>query len=197
MALGRERTSQEYKETLESCQRAAQRMRKLIESLLELARLDAGQEQMKRMPFDLASVTKESVDLVQPLATTKNISLVSELPTLPLEGDPERIGQVITNLVTNAIHYNKQDGSVTISGNVLEREIELIVRDTGIGISAEDLPRVFERFYRADKSRTGRVGRTGLGLAISKAIVEAHSGTLSVQSTPGEGTAFVLRLPKA
>jgi two-component system OmpR family sensor kinase len=197
-ALARERDATEYKETLEACQRAAQRMRRLIELLLELARMDTGELPMKRMRFDLSKVARDCLELVGPLAAERGITLHCESKALECEGDPDRLGQVITNLVSNAIHYNKERGEVRVSTHELDGAAVLTVADTGKGISAEDLPHVFERFYRGDKSRTGAGGRTGLGLAISKAIVDAHGGSLELTSQPGVGTTATLRLrPRA
>ena len=140
-------------------------MRRLIESLLELARLDAGQQKMKRSRFDLAQTARDCVTLVGPLAEERRVKIVCEVPPLECLGDSERLAQVLT------------------------------VGDTGLGISTEDLSRVFDRFYRADSSRTS--GNTGLGLAISKAIVEAHGGEIEVSSQLGIGSIFTLRLPIA
>jgi signal transduction histidine kinase len=192
-ALMRERTAAEYRETVESCQRAAQRMRRLIEALLELARLDAGQEQLKRLPFDLSRTVQDCVQLIRPLADERHVEIKAELSRLECMGDPDRLAQVITNLLTNAIHYNKENGDVRLAAHAENGSATLTVTDTGEGIPAEDLPHIFRRFYRADKSRTA--GRTGLGLAISKAIVESHGGTLQVASQLGVGTIFTLRLP--
>jgi two-component system OmpR family sensor kinase len=193
--LNRERSAAEYRETVESCQRAAQRMRRLIESLLELAKLDAGQQPMKQGRFDLAQTARDCVALIEPLAAARHVKIVCNLPELPCVGDSERLAQVITNLLTNAITYNKENGEVRIEGEAKDGSVILRVSDTGLGISAEDLPRVFDRFYRADSSRTS--GNTGLGLAISKAIVEAHGGQIEVNSEPGQGSAFIVRLPLA
>ena len=192
-ALNRERSAAEYRETIESCQRAAQRMRRLIESLLELARLDAGQEQFKRMRFDLARTAEDCVQLLRPLADERHVKISTDLHALECTGDPDRLAQVITNLLSNAIHYNRENGEVRLSAHSQSGSAILSVSDTGEGISAEDLPHVFERFYRADKSRTA--GRTGLGLAISKAIVESHGGTLRVSSEKSKGSTFTVSLP--
>jgi signal transduction histidine kinase len=110
-------------------------------------------------------------------------------------GDPERISQVVTNLLSNAIHFNHEKGEVRVRTYQENGNAVLEVKDTGGGIPAEDLPHIFERFYRVDKSRSRIQGKTGLGLAICKAIVEAHSGTIDVTSHPGEGSSFVVRLP--
>jgi len=193
LSLGRERSPAEYRQTLETCQRAAQRMRRLIESLLALARLDAGQEAMQHLKFDLATVIHDCADLVQPLAADRGVTVVLEASPLECVGDPERIAQVLTNLLTNAIHYNRPQGEVRVTSAVQDGIAIIIVRDNGTGIAPEDLPRVFERFYRSDKSRTP--GGHGLGLSICKAIIEAHSGSLEVASEVGVGTTFTVRLP--
>ena len=194
-ALTRERGAAEYRATVEACQRAAQRMRKLMESLLELARLDAGQETLQRAPFDLSKTVGDCVELVAPLAEARGLTIHCALPALPCVGDPERIGQVVTNLLDNAIEYNEESGQVRITGERQGGAVILSVSNSGPGIVAEDLPRIFERFYRADKARTGGGGHTGLGLAISKGIVEGHGGSLEAASQPGKGATFTLRLP--
>ncbi|HEX3889564.1 MAG TPA: ATP-binding protein [Verrucomicrobiae bacterium] len=192
-ALNRERTAHEYRETVEICQRAAQRMRRLIESLLALARLDAGQEQMKRLQFDFSKTVSDCAELVKPIAEERGVKIISELSTLEISGDSERLAQVVTNLLTNAIHYNKPGGEVRVKLQSQNGLAILTVSDTGAGISAEDLPHVFERFFRADKSRSS--GNAGLGLSISKAIIEAHGGTIEVSSEEMAGTIFTIRLP--
>ena len=194
MALARERDAADYKQAVEACQRAAQRMRRLIESLLELARFDAGQEVLKRMDFDFGKTVSDSVELVQTLAEEKSVKIISVVSPLEISGDPERLAQVVTNLLTNAIQYNRPDGEVRVELRLENGLAVLKISDTGQGIAPEDLPRVFERFYRADKSRTG-AGNVGLGLSICKAIVEAHGGTIEVASEPNVGTTFTVRLP--
>ena len=193
--LNRERSAAEYRETVEACQRAAQRMRRLIESLLALARLDAGQETMKRLNFDFAQTVSECVESLQPLADERTVKIHCELSTTECVGDSERLTQVVTNLLTNAIQYNQPGGEVHVKLAAADGVATLTVSDNGPGISAEDLPRVFERFYRADKSRS--TGGNGLGLSISKAIVEAHGGTIEAASEAGAGATFTVRLPTA
>ncbi len=191
--LNREREAADYKQTVEACQRAAQRMRKLIESLLALARLDAGQEILKRLRFDFFKTVADGVALMKPLADGRGVKIFTELSPLEITGDSERLAQVVTNLLMNAIQYNREGGQVRVKLESQNSLALLTVSDTGGGISAEDLPRVFERFYRANKARSS--GNTGLGLAISRAIVEAHGGTLEVSSAENVGTTFTVHLP--
>jgi heavy metal sensor kinase len=193
MALNRDRSAADYKATVEACQRAAQRMRRLLESLLELARFDAGQENLKHIAFDLAPAFEESLHLVQPLAGEKGIQLFTELAPARITGDPERIGQVLVNLLTNAIQYNQPGGEVRAGVQSQKGLAVISVSNTGPGISPEDLPRVNERFYRADKSRS--TGGNGLGLSICRAIIAAHGGTLEITSEPGHGATVLVRLP--
>lgn len=185
----------EHREAFEAGQRAAQRMRRLIVSLLELARLDAGEESFHRAPFDLSRVAEDCIKQLRPLADEHRISLQSDLAPLEVSGDADRMNQVITNLLSNAIQHNEAGGGVMVRGRKENGFACLTVSDSGPGIMAEDLPRIFERFYRADQSRSGSTGGTGLGLAISKGIVEAHGGSLEVTSEPGEGSNFTIRLP--
>jgi len=193
-ALNRERDAASYKQTVEACQRAAQRMRKLIESLLALARFDAGQEVLKQQCFDLSRVIAEGVDLVLPLAGERGLKISVAAEPLEITGDGERLAQVVANLLTNAIQYNRPEGEVRVALAAQDGLAVLTVADTGQGIPPEDLPRVFGRFYRADKSRTGD-GNAGLGLSICKAIIEAHGGTIEVASQENAGTTFTVRLP--
>jgi signal transduction histidine kinase len=162
---------------------------------LELARFDAGQEPMARSHFDLSHGAQQAVELVRPLAKQRGVKIECELPAVTCAGDAERISQVTTNLLTNAVQFNRADGTVRVTCVRRDLHAVLEVTDTGVGIAPEDLPHIFERFYRADRARSSGLGRTGLGLSICKAIVEAHSGTIEVHSEPGVGTTFTLRLP--
>ena len=193
--LNKERTPAEYRDTLESCQRAGQRMRKLIEALLGLARLDAGQGSGKREPLDLAQCASECLDLVRPLATERKVTLHRELGSSFCTGDAEQLTLVITNLLSNAIHHSREGGEVRVRTRFENQTVIVTVADNGTGIPPEHLPHIFERFYRADAARTSSQGRTGLGLAISKSIIEAHGGTIEVTSEPGKGSFFTVRLP--
>lgn len=194
-ALSRERASSEYRETLEACQRAAQRMRQLIESLLALARLDAGQEPLRRDECDLSAIVARSIELIRPLATSRGITIQIALSKALCRGDATRLAQVSDNLLSNAVDYNEEGGEIQIWTENGQGMVTLTVTNTGAGIAAEDLPHIFERFYRADKARTGNSGHSGLGLAITKAIVQAHGGDICVRSAPGSRTTITVRLP--
>lgn len=193
--LASECANAEHREAFEAIQRAAQRMRRLIDSLLELARFDAGQESIRREPFDLAAVARECIELLSPLAEERRISIHSDLPACLCIGDSERIGQVITNLLTNAIVHNNPGGEVRVTARREKGFVLLNMADNGPGIATEDLPRIFDRFFCADKSRSR--GGTGIGLAISKAIVHAQGGSIQASSIPGSATSIDVRLPQA
>lgn len=193
--LARQRSSEEYRETLEACLETAQRMRSLSQSLLELARFDSGQELIKRESFDLADLARRSAEMIEPLAAQKNIALKTELTAVAASGDPERVSQVIINLLSNAVHYNNDGGEVRIRVYPGDAAAILEVEDNGHGIAQEDLPHIFERFYRADKSRSRSDGRSGLGLAITKSILDAHAARIEVQSELNKGTTFRVSLP--
>ena len=194
-ALARERTAAEYRESLLACQRAAQRMRGLIDSLLTLARLDAGGAPSVHAPCDLEPIVSEAVELLRPLALAQNLKLELDLRPVCCPVDGGQIAQVVTNLVGNAIAYNRPGGTIRVTLAPGFGEGILTVADTGQGIDSTDLPHVFDRFYRADKARAGKNGHAGLGLAITQSIVTAHGGSIGVTSVLGQGATFTVRLP--
>lgn len=177
------------------------RMAEMVESLLTLARADEGRAPLAVEECDLRELVADVAETAGMLGESAGVTEVHALPDAPvvLAVDRHRIREMLLNIVTNAIKYTPQGGTVSIS---LEQDTEAVtvsVRDTGIGIAAGDLPHIFERFWRADpaRSRTGDRPGVGLGLAITKWIVEAHGGTISVQSRPGRGSVFTVRLPKS
>jgi two-component system, OmpR family, sensor kinase len=181
---------------LEACLETAQRMRGLSQSLLELARFDSGEEPIQRERFDAAELARKCAELIKPLANERGIAIHTNLEPVEISGDAVRIEQVITNLLGNAVFYNKENGHIDLSLKSENGMAVLKVADTGQGINEVDMPHIFKRFYRADKSRTQANGRSGLGLAITKAIVDAHGGSIEVESPPGAGTTFIVRLPQ-
>ncbi len=194
-ALRRDRSAEDYRQSLEVCQGAAGRMRQLIESLLALARLDAGDQALKQLRFDLACAAREQVDLLAPLAAARGIAIHQEMPPRLIEGDPDCLGLAVANLLTNAIHHTGAGGQISLAVWQEGAEAVLEVADNGEGMDAKSQERIFDRFYRADQSRSLAAGRTGLGLAIAKSIVEAHGGRIAVVSALGQGSTFTIRIP--
>lgn len=187
--------TEEHREAFEASLRAAQRMRRLTESLLTLARIDSGQVGIRQVACELGPLVREATALLSPLAQQQAVSLETELHPSTCVGNSEQLEQVITNLISNAIFYNRPGGKVRISAITAAEQVILTIADTGQGIQPHDLPHIFERFYRADKARSGATARTGLGLAITQSIVLAHCGSIHVSSEFGQGSIFTVRLP--
>jgi signal transduction histidine kinase len=174
-------------------------LQRLVTDLQDLAQADAGQLALVRAPTDLNALVEQAATIIQPQALDKGLTVAAEMPTdLPLvDADPERVGQVLRNLLNNAVAHTPAGGTVTISAEARGDQVAVSVNDTGIGIAPEHLPHVFDRFYRVDKSRARQTGGAGLGLAIVRQIILAHGGSVSVESTPGQGSAFTFTLPVA
>ena len=192
-ALARERTPENYREAMEVCRRAARRMHRLRESLLTLARLDTDVV-TEHTSCRLDKIARETLELLQPLAREHQINFKTELAEATVTGDVNQLGQVISNLVSNAIFYNRPGGNVWVKIILTNEHVELTVADDGQGISEKDLPHIFDRFYRADESRSQTSGHTGLGLAITKAIVESYRGNIRVESRVDAGSTFTVQL---
>lgn len=177
----------------------AGRMHRLVLDLLDLTRLEAGMVSLERSPLNLDLLLQRVVEKFYPQAAAARVVITylnKELPTLA--GDWDRLMQVFTNLLDNAIQFTPQEGSVRLEAFLEGTEIRVNVQDTGSGMQPDELPRVFERFYQVDKSRPGGKGRgTGLGLSIASEIVQAHGGSLTVRSQPGQGSVFVVKIPLA
>jgi two-component system OmpR family sensor kinase len=194
-AQNRPRSAAEYQASLDTCRRAATRMRSVVEGLLTLARADAGEVASRRVPVSLVQVVHEVVALLQPLAEKRHVSFSVTSGSVEVVGDPDRLRELVMNLVSNAVWYNRENGRIDIA---VRREAEtacLEVADTGIGIAPEDLPRIFDRFYRADRARAREAGGAGLGLAVARWVVDSHGGEITCASEIGRGTRFVVRLP--
>lgn len=195
-ALGRERTAEEYRRSLEVCARQGQRMKALVESLLTLARLEAGALPSRREPVALRAIADETAAELRPLAERHGVGVELDGEATAL-ADPLQIRILLSNLLSNAIRYNRPGGRVRVRLDRKNGLARVAVSDTGPGLDPEAVPHVFERFWRADPSRAARDGGSGLGLAISKAIVDGHGGTITCDSRPGEGATFTVTLPSA
>ncbi len=195
LALNRSRSAEDYRETLETCFRAARRMKLLVDDLLVLARADAGKLQLRSVQIDLKQLLEDSAALLEPLAAQRNLSVTVQGEPVVVKGDPDRLAQLVTNLLSNAIFYNVDGGKVSLQASIDNHEAVINVGDTGVGISPNELPHVFERFYRVDKARSRTAGGNGLGLPICKSIVEAHGGSIAISTRRDEGTIVTVRLP--
>ncbi len=184
---------------LQRAARSTDRLIKIVEDLDMIAKLESGVLELRMRPLDLAALVRDEMTDAARQASVKGIQLVNELPDdLRVQADPGRLEQVFTNLIDNAIHYGRPGGRVVVRAIDLEGGQVLVeVSDNGIGIAAQHLPRLFERFYRVDKSRARKEGGSGLGLAIVKHIVEAHGQSITAKSAEGEGTTFAFTLAKA
>jgi two-component system phosphate regulon sensor histidine kinase PhoR len=182
---------------LEIIDKQSSRLTLLIDDLLLLARLDSDRVEMHLESLDLHRAAQEALDDAAERAQRRGVTLYNSVPpALRARADVDRLRQVLSNLVDNAIKYGRAAGQVVVRGRQLDAGwIELSVHDDGPGIPVESLPRVFERFYRVDKARSREQGGTGLGLAIVKNVVQAHGGEVRVESEAGQGTAFFARLP--
>ena len=174
----------------------AQRMVRLVEDILKLSHLDEGAAGGAREPVDLYRLAEEVRSQLEPAARKAGVRLTLKGEPCPLEGYPQLLTGIITNLCTNAIKYNRPGGSAEILLESAETEAVLTVSDTGIGIEPEHQDRIFERFYRVDKSHSKAVGGTGLGLSIVKHAALIHRAKIELESTPGQGTTIRVRFPK-
>ena len=186
-------SAEERSEALEYADAEARRLSRIVSELLTLARADAGQRLEKR-PVELDRVMLDALADMRTVAQGRRLEVENFEPAV-VQGDADRLKQLLVNLMDNAIKYSPPDAPVTIELRSSFGEAILTVRDDGIGISADDLPHVFERFYRADPARSRDPGGTGLGLAIAKWIVEQHEGAISIESSTGLGTTVTVRLP--
>lgn len=179
--------------------READRLHHLVEDLQELSQVEAGQVRLTLAPLDPGALVWEGIEKLRPQYAAKNVAVESRLlSTLPpVLADEHRIGQVLLNLLDNALQYTPSGGSVTVEARQQDKAVAISVRDTGIGIPPEHLPHIFTRFYRVDKSRSRAGGGSGIGLTIAKHLVEAHGGTITAASQPGSGSTFTFTLPLA
>lgn len=196
VALRKPLSLPEHQQLLGSILEECERLTRLTDQLLALAREDAGVARWEREQFDLAKLLNDVAETMRPLADVKRLGFEVGLDkSLPLQGDESRLRQVFSNLIENAIKYTPAGGTVTVRLARTENTVVVTVSDTGIGITSEHLPHVFERFYRVDKARSRAEGGTGLGLSIARSIVLAHGGRIEVTSQPAKGTTCTVTLP--
>ena len=191
-ALSRNRTAEEYRSTIEAC------LRLDADGVAGRWPDDPGpcrcrQARTDRAPIDLAQLIADNITMLKPVAENKSVVITAELAPVEIRGDGQRLAQVITNLLTNAIRYNRTTGRVFVKLHVEDGDAMIEVSDTGCGIPDEDQHHIFERFFRVDKARNRQSGGHGLGLAICKSIIEAHGGTVGFKSRWNEGTMFWVR----
>lgn len=198
VALTSQRSTPEYINLLNEIMEESSSMGVLVNQLLLLSESDAGRLALNPQPVPLDQVVKKSVDMFEGVAESQGIHLkVPELTAMQVAGDESHLRQLINNLLDNAIKFTPSGGQVTVELSRQNGHAHLRVADTGSGIPPDELPRIFERFYRGDKSRHRADGRrgTGLGLAICQAIVAGHHGSIHVDSDPGKGSTFTVELP--
>jgi two-component system phosphate regulon sensor histidine kinase PhoR len=190
-------STSQAKDFLRTIERHSQRMEKIVSDLLLLSEMESPDRMLNRTPLQLQGLISSAVETLLPLAQSKNLTLQVETPAQipPISGDGQKIHQVLVNLLSNAISYTQEGGHIAIEVQPADGGVEVAVTDDGIGILPEHLSRIFERFYRVDKSRSREEGGTGLGLSIVKHIVEAHGGWVNVESKPGKGSRFNFFLP--
>ncbi len=196
IALRSEAGTNEHSAVLSSNLEEVERMRRIVEDLLTLSRIDNEQETLRFLKVDMADLTQKSVERMKKYAESRNVKvLISAKEPTYILGDPDKLQQALYNILKNAIDYSKDKGEVRINLAKVDRQASVVIEDNGIGISAKDLPYIFDRFYRADKSRSRRQGGSGLGLSVVKWIIQKHHGNISIQSSPEKGTKVTIRLP--
>jgi signal transduction histidine kinase len=196
VALRKPRTPDQYRTTLEECRLISKELSQLVERIMTLASLDAGNDRTQLTLTDAADLAMSCAAVIRPLAIANSVTVdVQADGPLDVETDSAKLREVVMNLLHNAVEYNRPGGMIELSARREGHFVVLEVRDTGIGMSDEVKAKIFERFYRADPSRHSTGVHAGLGLAIVKEYVERLNGTITVQSEPGVGSTFTVRIP--
>ncbi|KNF07027.1 signal transduction histidine kinase [Gottschalkia purinilytica] len=183
-------------ERLESCYEEVLRLTKLVTSLKDIDKLEQSNLYLNKEELNLTLEIKKIVETMKPLYKKKNIRLnFNEDNNIIALIDKDKLKQIMYNLLSNSLKYSNENSSVEVIVNKDEKDITIIVKDEGIGISKDDLPHVFERFYRGDKSRSKKTGGTGIGLTIVKTLVEVHKGKIEIESEPKKGTVVTIKIP--
>jgi len=173
------------------------RLTKLINELSELSIVEENEINLKLSKVDISATLNDIMDSYEPMFLDKNISLNKNIQNdINMMGDIDYLKRIFVNILSNSIKYNNENGSVSVSLEQIKEKIRIIVKDTGIGIPKEDLKFIFERFYRSDISRNRHTGGTGIGLTITKALVEAHEGTIKIDSEVGKGSKVIIEFNK-
>ncbi len=195
--LKRDRPAAEYLEALDDVLEEAERTSQVVDSLMLLARTDSGKETLQRVPVDARTIFQSAAEQGERLARSRCVDFTAEVPTdpVPIQADTEALRRALLILMDNAAKYTPEGGSIRAELSSGGGVAIASVSDTGIGIDRQDLPRVFDRFWRADKARSREGGGAGLGLSIAKWIVDAHGGSISAQSELGDGSTFTIRVP--
>jgi len=193
----RDRPAGEYLEALDEILQESERTSQVVDSLMLLARADSGKENLECVPVDACAVVKEAAEQGERLARTHGLKFEATVPDglVSIQADADALRRALLILLDNAVKYTPQGGSVRIALRATDGFAVILVSDTGIGIASQDLAHIFDRFWRADKARSREQGGTGLGLSILKWIVDIHGGSIGVESEPGKGSIFHLRVP--
>ncbi|HET6573044.1 MAG TPA: HAMP domain-containing sensor histidine kinase, partial [Fimbriiglobus sp.] len=196
VALRKPRTAEQYKATLEECRDISRQLGRLVDRIMTLASLDAGNDRTVSERVDASDVATECAIITRPLAEAHGLTLTTAIDSdAEMDTDPDKLREVLTNLLGNAIEYNRPGGSIDVRVAADRGRVTFTVRDTGIGMTPEVRAKIFERFYRADPSRTQTGVHAGLGLAIVAEYVGRLGGTIAVESEPGVGSTFRVTLP--
>ena len=189
------RSDRMQREYLSAIDQDCDRLTTLVEESLDMSRIRAGMPGLNRELLSPVGAIERAIASIRPVAERRVIACEADPDLPPAWGDPERVHQVLGNLLSNALNYSKPPSAVTVSARLVGEEIRFAVADRGVGLRADEYERIFEPFYRGDGAKTGRVRGTGLGLAICKGIVEAHGGRIWVESEVGKGSTFYVTLP--
>jgi heavy metal sensor kinase len=196
VSLRKQRSAAEYRKAMENCLEIADHLNQLVEQLLTLARLDAGSIPINTELVDVTELADQCAEMIRPLAEEQGLALYfTPLGTVETETDAGKLKEIVTNLLSNAVQYNRPQGEITLQVQQTEAEVCISVTDTGIGIPEENRKHLFERFYRADPSRHADTVHAGLGLSIVKGYVDLLGGTIAVESVPDKGSTFRVCLP--
>jgi len=195
LSLKKARSASEYREMLEDIRSSGSQMSHLVERLMALARLDAGADRLRAKEIDVRDIARECTQMIRPLAESRGLDLRLNAPeSIPMRSDPDKLREILNNLLHNAVEYNRPKGSIDLNLSRQNGHVRLAVRDTGIGVSAEQREQIFERFFRADPSRHADTPHAGLGLSIVKSYVDLMGGTIGLDSGAG-GSTFTVELP--